>query len=96
MTTQNEATGPGNAPDVKSKSRGRRWSNAASRASDALNELVELRQEYQDWYDNLPENLQESPVGEKLQNVCNIDVESALDVVNEAEGADLPLGFGRD
>lgn len=96
MTTPNEATGPGNAPDVKSKSRSRRWTDAVSRASDALNELVEIRQEYQDWLDNLPENLQESPVGEKLESICNIDVDSALEIVNEAEGADLPLGFGRD
>jgi hypothetical protein len=50
--------------------------------------LRELQAEYQAWLDNLPENLQDSPLAEKLEAVCALDLEE-LEV-------DLPLGFGRD
>jgi hypothetical protein len=81
---------------AKQKSRTTRWSEAAGNATTALEELYDIQQEYQDWLDGLPENLQNSALGEKLQAVCDIDLESAKDAVEEADGADLPLGFGRD
>lgn len=71
-------------------------------ANSAAQELATVKDEYQDWLDNLPEGLRYSPVGEKLDAVCNIDtdVEDDLDglrtLADEAEGADLPLGWGRD
>lgn len=78
------------------KSRSARWSDAAGAASTALSELQEIRQEFEEWKDNLPENLQGSALGEKLGAVCDLDIDSALETVQEAENADLPLGFGRD
>jgi hypothetical protein len=81
---------------VKPKSRGQRWTEAASNAAAALSDLQDIQSEFQDWLDNLPENLHGSALGEKLQTVCDIDISSALDAANEAENADLPLGFGRD
>jgi hypothetical protein len=80
----------------KSQSRSSRWAEAASAASAALSELQDIQSEYQDWLDNLPENLQSSALGEKLQAVCDIDIESAAQAADEADGADLPMGFGRD
>lgn len=102
-------------------SRSQRWADAVSEAQtafaeimanievveQALEELKEVQQEYSDWKDNLPENLASSPLGEKLEEVCNLDFESAADairsaaddaenVIAEAEGIDLPRGFGRD
>jgi hypothetical protein len=59
-------------------------------------DLKELQDEYQEWMDNLPENLQNSPVAERLQEVCDLDVDGAQDMIGEAEGIDLPQGFGRD
>jgi hypothetical protein len=50
--------------------------------------LRELQEEYQEWLDNLPENLQSTALAEKLDEVCPLDLEQ-LDV-------DLPRGFGRD
>lgn len=81
---------------VKPKSRGQRWAEAASNAAQALSELQDIQSEFSDWNDNLPENLRGSALGEKLQTVCDLDISSALDTANEAENADLPLGFGRD
>jgi hypothetical protein len=49
--------------------------------------LRHLQSAYQEWLDNLPEALQDSPMAEKLQAVCDLDLDE-LDV-------DLPRGFGR-
>lgn len=81
---------------AKPPSRPKRWGEAASKAEEALTELVEVQQEYQNWLDNLPENLQQSALGEKLQTVCDLDLQSALDTIQEASAADLPMGFGKD
>lgn len=77
-------------------SRPQRWADACSRATDALSELVELQEEYQEWLDNLPDNLQSGTLADKLNDVTGLDLQSALDTVSEAEGIDLPRGFGKD
>ena len=63
------------------RSRPQRW-------AEAVETLRELQAEYQDWLDNLPESLQSSALAEKLEEVCNVDIDS-LDI-------ELPLGFDRD
>lgn len=104
-------------PKKVPKSRPERWNAACAEARDALertqaaagdlntamDDLRGVRDEYQEWKDNMPEGLSSSPLGEKLDAVTGIDMpedevdlsawESALD---EAEGADLPRGFGKD
>jgi ParB-like chromosome segregation protein Spo0J len=82
--------------EAKEKSRPARWSDAAARAIEAIEQLQELQGEYQIWQDGLPENLQTSAVAEKLDAIVGIDFDSALAIVQEAADADLPLGFGRD
>jgi hypothetical protein len=77
-------------------SRTQRWADAAERAGDALSELQEIQQEYSDWYGNLPDNLRETAVGEKLDTIINLDIEGAISTVDEARDADMPMGFGRD
>lgn len=119
MTT--EITTPAKPKRMRPKSRIQRWQDAASNAAkalgdideakarfaEAMEELKSVQDEYIDWKDNLPENLQQSPLGEKLEGVSNLDIENAADsiesavdearsVVEEAEGIDLPRGFGRD
>lgn len=91
---------------AKNTSRPARWADATSRAraafddlQGAFEDLASIREEYEEWRDNLPENMQSGALAEKLDAVVGLDfdvlseVEGALD---EAEGADLPLGFGRD
>jgi ParB-like chromosome segregation protein Spo0J len=78
------------------RSRSAQWMAAVAAASDALGELLDLQEAYVEWRDGLPENLQGSAVTEKLDAVCDLDIQSALSVIEEAEGIDLPLGFGRD
>lgn len=75
---------------------------AAEEFKTALDALREVKDEYEGWLDNLPDGLRDSPVGEKLQAVVDIDldVEPDLDeletTVQAAEDADLPLGWGKD
>lgn len=92
---------------MKALSRPQRWNEALSRARVAyeqlescLQDLEEIRVEYEDWRDNLPESLQGSATADKLDEVCDLDIESALQEVesllDDAENLELPLGFGRD
>lgn len=80
----------------KRQSRSSKWHEACSKAREALSELVDLKSEYEEWRDALPENLQSSALGEKLEAVCDLDIDAAVDVIEEAEGLELPIGFGRD
>lgn len=80
----------------KPVSRATRWAQAANAAFAALEILKDLQSEYQNWRDNLPENLDSTPMAEKLDTIIDLDLEGACDTVQEAMDADLPRGFGRD
>ena len=64
------------------RSRPQRW-------RDAVQTLVDLQTKYQDWLDNLPDNLEGSPVAEKLEAICEYDL-------GDLEALEPPRGFGRD
>jgi ATP-dependent protease HslVU (ClpYQ) peptidase subunit len=101
---------------AKKQSKAARWADAAADARQAFETLEEawellqdklaalrdVKDEYQEWYDNMPESLQDSPTGEKLAELEYIELEPDLDMseiieaIEAAENADLPLGFGRD
>lgn len=102
---------------AQQKSRPKRWQAAIARMRTAFNTLQSAKEEfeaavedlrgvhseYEEWHGNLPENLQNGTLGEKLQAVVDLDMDSAeVDLsgaetlMDEAEGIDLPLGFGRD
>jgi ParB-like chromosome segregation protein Spo0J len=81
---------------VKANSRSARWMDAVSTAADALRELQDIQGEYAEWRESLLENPQSSAVAEKLDVVCDLDIEGALATAEEAEAIELPLGFGTD
>lgn len=104
-------------PRIKTKSRTARWQEAVAEARSALDVLTEARDkvveaigairdvqsEYEDWQSNLPENLTDSALGQKLAEVVDLDLEpdeddlgAMVEAVDNAEGIDLPRGFGRD
>ena len=64
------------------RSRARRW-------HDAVGELIALQTQYAQWLDALPPNLQDSPLAEALQAICDLDL-------GELQAIDPPRGFGRD
>ncbi len=64
------------------RSRPQRW-------RDAVQTLVDLQAEYQDWMDNLPDSLQATPLAERLEAICEHDF-------SDLEALEPPLGYGRD
>jgi len=84
---------------MKQLSRADRLSAAASKIQEGCSELEELRSEYEDWRDNLPENLQSSAVADKLEETVSTlqDAQDTIEnAISDVEGIDLPRGFGRD
>jgi hypothetical protein len=70
---------------------------AAEEAQSALDLLQDLQREYQDWFDNMPDFTQDGPTGEKLSQICEIDLSDEgfnfvwlEDVVDEVKAVDLP------
>ena len=64
------------------RSRPERW-------RDAVQTLLDLQAEYQDWLDGLPDNLQASTLAEKLEAICGYEL-------GDLEALEPPRGFGRD
>lgn len=68
----------------------------------AMSEVDGIRLEFEEWFDNLDGKFEGSPLVEKLEAVKDLTTEVEIDfseaeaALDEAEGADLPLGFGRD
>ena len=73
-----------------------RWAKAVEAMRKGFDELMELREEYGEWRDGLPENLESSAVAEKLDAVGDLDLDSVEGVLDEADGMDVPRGWGRD
>ena len=63
-------------------SRTERWATAVAT-------LVAVQEQYRGWFDNLPANLEGSRLAEKLEAICELDLE-------ELRAIDLPRGYGRD
>lgn len=66
-------------------SRAARLSAAESDFDDAKSEVEALRDEMQEWYDNMPENLQGGAKGEEVQAA----VDALEDIVNNIDGIDF-------
>ena len=76
------------APDDSHTARADRRSRP-QRWQDAVRTLVDLRDEYRDWLDHLPEALRDSALGYKLEAICDLDLD-------DLESIDPPRGYGRD
>ena len=93
-----------------SVSRRKRFDVAVERARAAaldlrtsMDDLEGLKDEWQEWFDNMPENFQQGTLGAKLEECAELDLwmlESAADevdsMVSTLEELELPRGFGRD
>ena len=51
--------------------------------------LLDLQEEYQAWLDNLPDAFQESALAQKLEAICELDLD-------ELASVEPPRGYGRD
>ena len=68
------------------ESRNDRFSEAQSLASEAKSEGECLRDELQEWLDNLPENLQQGSKADEIQSAID-ELETFIDALDAAEGA---------
>ena len=64
------------------QSRAQRW-------VAAVTALQEVQAQYQPWLDHMPDSLRESPLGQRLEEVCGLDLEALATI-------ELPRGWGRD
>ena len=67
----------------------RRIAPRPTRWAAAVAALVHLQDEYRAWLDNLPPNLGNSTLAEKLQTIVELDLEALQEI-------DPPRGYGRD
>jgi len=82
---------------TKQLSRPQRWQNAINLINSGFSELQSLKEEYTDWKDNLPENLQSSALYEKLEAIADgQEIDDLEQIISDIEGLELPKGFGRD
>jgi len=51
--------------------------------------LLGVQEEYRNWLDNLPPNLESPALADKLQTIVELDLE-------ELAAVDPPRGYGRD
>jgi len=80
------------APAPPKGTRGRRLARPLSRTerwATAVATLLAVQQEYRSWFENLPANLEGSRLAEKLEAICELDLQ-------ELQAIDLPRGYGRD
>ena len=62
----------------------------ASRSAGRMRwHLVDLQDEYQECLDHLPDSLGGSALADKLEAICELDLD-------ELDGVEPPLGYGRD
>ena len=73
---------PPATPTLRIPPRPKRWAAAVAA-------LVNLQEEYRAWLDNLPPNLESSPLADKLQAIAELDLE-------ELQAIEPPRGYGRD
>ena len=55
-------------------SRSKRWAEAATKAVEGLSELNELREEYEEWMDNLPEHVSAVDVAVHFAETLKIEL----------------------
>lgn len=77
-------------PKPDRRSERQRWKEACEFTAGAIEELIELQDEYKGRFDELSERQQESERGEILSAICDLDLEGALSTIEEALGIDLP------
>jgi hypothetical protein len=67
---------------IDRRSRAQRW-------RDAVDELIAQQRQYTRWLDALPEATRDSPTGDALQAIVDLDLD-------EIAAVEPPRGFGRD
>lgn len=98
VTKEANAAFPGAVRSVRkvdtNKSRSDRLDSIARDVQDAQNGVEELRDELQEWYDNLPESFQSGEKGDSLNEAISLleDIASSLESV-DFNSVDFPTMY---
>lgn len=79
-------------PAPSPQKRPARQPSRPKRIEALLSEAEDLLQSYTDWQEAMPESLQETEQGQRLQGT----ITALEDVVSALESIEAPRGFGRD
>lgn len=71
------------------ESRSERWAEAQSLVADAKAEAEDLRDEMQNWYGSLPENLQNGSKADEIQTA----IDALEDIISSLENAETEVDF---
>jgi hypothetical protein len=74
--------------------RSQQWIDAARRAHHPLQELITLQREYRSQLEGIVENRRGTSLAEKLQTICDLNLRSAFETVEEAEAVMSHLQTG--
>lgn len=66
------------------------WSEAAQKAAEALDDLIELQDKFSDLYEEFSETQQNSTIGLRVQAILEINLEEAKDLITDALNSDIP------
>jgi hypothetical protein len=78
------------------ESRSTAWTRLTGEAAAAVEQLIEYQSEFEDAMEAQPDSLRDGPFAQKCEEIRGIDLQGALETLQEAENAEIPLGFGRD
>jgi acyl-homoserine lactone acylase PvdQ len=69
------------------------WAEACRIARKAIDELIKLQSDYEKWRDTLPAD---PSTAQLLEEIYDLDFNTAIEIIEKAEELTLPKGFGRD
>lgn len=72
------------------KTRQDKWNEAVSQATVAVQDLLDMQDDYQAKYDELTEEQQGDEMGLAYVKITDLDLQGALDTLNEAVDIELP------
>lgn len=70
---------------AKSNSTAQQWELAIDSAKEAIAILVNIQTEIQEKLDNIAEDKLEEPETLRYQEICDLELDTAYDIISEAE-----------
>lgn len=67
------------------------WDQAVAKATDAIQDLIDIQEQCQEKYDEMSEKVQEGERGMALDAVCALDLTGAMDTLSDAAAIQIPL-----
>lgn len=66
------------------------WDESVQKATDAIQALIDVQEECQEKLDAMSEKAQEGESGQKLDCICDLDLQGAMDTLSDASTCEIP------